>query len=60
MDKKLKITLKRSLIGSNERQKRTAESLGLKKLNATVIQQDTPDIRGKIKKLEHLLAVEEI
>lgn len=60
MDKKLKITLVRSLIGSNERQIKTAESLGLTKLNASVIHDDTPDIRGKIKKLEHLLAVEEI
>lgn len=60
MDKKIKITLVRSLIGSNKRQIKTAESLGLKKLNASVIHNDTPDIRGKVKKLEHLLAVEEI
>ncbi|HHW06099.1 MAG TPA: 50S ribosomal protein L30 [Clostridia bacterium] len=60
MAKKLKITLVRSLIGRSERQRRTAYSLGLSKLNGSVIQNDTPDIRGKIKKLEHLLAVEEI
>jgi large subunit ribosomal protein L30 len=58
--KKLKITLKRSLIGRPEVQRRTAKSLGLNKLNASVIQNGTPDIWGKIKKLEHLLAVEEI
>jgi len=58
--KKLKITLIRSLIGTSERQRRTAYALGLKKLHESVIQNDTPDIRGKIKKLEHLLAVEEV
>ncbi|NLC77757.1 MAG: 50S ribosomal protein L30 [Clostridia bacterium] len=60
MAKKLKITLKRSLIGRPEVQRRTAKSLGLNKLNASVIQNDTPDIRGKVKQLEHLLAVEEV
>lgn len=60
MAKKLKITLVRSLIGRPEIQRRIAKSLGLKKLNGFVIQNDTPDIRGKVKKIEHLLAVEEI
>lgn len=60
MAKKLKITLVRSLIGRPENQRRTAKSLGLRKLNGFVIQNDTPDIRGKVKKIEHLLAVEEI
>lgn len=60
MAKKLKITLVRSLIGRPEIQRRTAKALGLKKLNGFVIQNDTPDIRGKVKKIEHLLAVEEI
>jgi len=58
--KKLKITLVRSTIGKPEDQRRTVKSLGLGKLNSWVIQKDTPDIRGKVKKLEHLLAVEEI
>jgi len=57
---KLKITLVKSLIGSNERQKRTVETLGLGKLNSVAIQNDTPDIRGKIQKVEHLVSVEEI
>lgn len=60
MAKKLKITLVRSTIGKPEDQRRTVKSLGLGKLNSWVIQKDTPDIRGKVKKLEHLLAVEEI
>ncbi len=57
---KLKITLVNSPISCSERQKRTVQALGLKKLNSTVIQNDTEDIRGKIKKIEHLVAVEEI
>ncbi|MGI6551673.1 MAG: 50S ribosomal protein L30 [Bacillota bacterium] len=60
MAKKLKITLVRSTIGRPEKQRRTVESLGLGKLNSWVIQEDTPDIRGKVKKLAHLVAVEEI
>ena len=57
---KLKITLVRSVIGSTERQRKTVEALGLGKMNSSVIQADTPDIRGKIKKLEHLVSVEQI
>lgn len=57
---KLKITLVKSPIGSNERQKRTVEALGLGKLNSMVTQNDTPDIRGKIKKVEHLVSVEKV
>lgn len=60
MAKKLKITLVRSLIGRPEIQRRTVRSLGLKKLNSSVIQNDTPDIRGKVKSVSHLVKVEEI
>jgi len=60
LTKQLKITLKRSLIGTTERQRRTAEALGLSKINQFVTQQDTPSIRGMVKKLEHLLDVQEI
>jgi large subunit ribosomal protein L30 len=56
---KIKITLKKSVIGSNEVVKATVKSLGLHKLNQSVIQENTPDICGKIKKAEHLLTVEE-
>lgn len=56
---KIKITLKKSVIGSNERVRETVKSLGLKKTQDSVIQEDSPDIRGKIRKLEHLLDVEE-
>lgn len=57
---KLKITLVKSVIGSTERQKKTVESLGLGKINSSVTQIDTPDIRGKVKKVEHLVSVEKI
>lgn len=57
-DSKLKITLVNSPIGSNERQKRTLAALGLRKLNHSVIKDDTPEIRGMVQKIIHLLHVE--
>lgn len=56
---KLKITLTKSVIGSNDVVKANVRSLGLHKTNDSVIQEDTPDIRGKINRVKHLLAVEE-
>ena len=57
---KLKITLVRSLIGRPEKQRVTVRTLGLGKLNSSVIQEDTPPIRGMINKVSHLLKVEQI
>ncbi len=57
---KLKITLVRSVIGRPETQRRTVRSLGLTKTNSSVIQEDTPQIRGMINKVSHLLKVEEV
>ncbi|WP_378955011.1 50S ribosomal protein L30 [Pelosinus sp. sgz500959] len=56
----LKITLTRSLIGRPEDQRATVKALGLKKTNSFVIQDDTPVIRGMVRKVEHLVTVEEI
>jgi large subunit ribosomal protein L30 len=56
---KLRITLKKSVIGSDEVVKANVRALGLRKTNNSVIQEDTPDIRGKIAKIKHLLTVEE-
>jgi large subunit ribosomal protein L30 len=56
----LKITLTRSLIGRQEDQRATVKALGLKKTNTFVMQQDTPVIRGMVRKVEHLVTVEEI
>jgi large subunit ribosomal protein L30 len=57
---KMKITLKKSVIGSNKSIRENVKSLGLHKTNDTVIHEDTPDIRGKITKIQHLVAVEEV
>lgn len=56
---KLKITLVRSLIGRPEKQRVTVRTLGLTKLNRSVVHEDTPQIRGLINKVAHLLKVEE-
>ena len=57
---KIKITQKRSSIGSSKRQKRTLEALGLKKLGRTVEHEDTPQIVGMVRKVEHLVVVENV
>ena len=57
---KLKITYTKSAIGYNKGQKATVQALGLRKLNQTVEQDDTPVIRGMVKKVEHLVFVEEV
>lgn len=57
---KIKITLVKSVIGYSEKQRRTVRSLGLTKTHRSVIQNDTPDIMGKVKKINHLLKVEEV
>ena len=60
MANKLKITLKRSLIGRPETQKVTVKTLGLRKVNQTVVHTDNPAIRGMVNKVIHLLEVSEI
>ncbi|MBS4024171.1 MAG: 50S ribosomal protein L30 [Clostridia bacterium] len=57
---KLKITLVKSLIGRPQDQRVTVKTLGLGKLNSTVVQNDTPQIRGMVNKVAHLVAVEEV
>ena len=56
---KLKITQTRSTIRQTENQKRTIEALGLGRLHRTVEHEDTPQIRGMIRKVRHLVDVEE-
>jgi large subunit ribosomal protein L30 len=58
--KKLKVTLKRSLIGSNDKQRATVKGLGLRKLNQERVVDNTPAIRGMIKKVLHLVDVAEV
>jgi large subunit ribosomal protein L30 len=56
----LKITLVRSPIGYNKRQKRTVEALGLRRLQQSVLKPDNPAIRGMVRKISHLVTVEEV
>ncbi|MDG5788098.1 50S ribosomal protein L30 [Evansella sp. AB-P1] len=60
MANKLEITLKRSLIGRPEDQRVTVKTLGLRKVNHTVVQEDNPAIRGMVTKVSHLVSVKEI
>jgi len=57
---KLKITLVRSTIGCKDDQIATVKALGLKKIRDVVEKQDTPQIRGMINKVSHLVEVQEI
>ena len=58
--KKLKITKVKSVIDRPERQKRTMEALGLRKVNASVELEATPQILCMVRKVTHLVKVEEI
>ena len=60
MAKKLKITQTKSIIDRIEPQKRTIAALGLGRPNYSVIKKDTPQIRGMIRKVIHLVSVEEV
>lgn len=56
----LEITYKKSAIGYNQKQKATIRALGLRKLNQTVVQEDTAVIRGMVNKVSHLVEVKEV
>ena len=60
MADKLKITLTKSLIGSNTTQKKVVEALGLRKMHHSVELPDNPQTRGAVEKVRHLLTVEEM
>ncbi|MHB0999748.1 MAG: 50S ribosomal protein L30 [Armatimonadota bacterium] len=53
----IKITLRKSPIGYNQKQKDTVKALGLGKMNSSAIQPDNPQIRGMIFKVSHLVEV---
>jgi large subunit ribosomal protein L30 len=59
MSKTLSITLRKSMIGRPEKHRRVVRSLGLRKLNKTVVLKDTPAVRGMIRKVSHMLELEE-
>ena len=54
---KIFVTLKKSGIGFPRHQRRTIDSLGLRRLNHTVEHEDTPSIRGMVEKVAHLVEV---
>ncbi|WP_368489080.1 50S ribosomal protein L30 [Clostridium sp. BJN0013] len=57
---RLKITLKKSLIGRKKDHIATVNALGLKKIGKVVEHEDNPQIKGMIKKVSYLLEVEEV
>jgi len=57
---KLKVKLVKSIIGRKEDQVSTVKALGLKKINSEVEHNDTPQIRGMIQKVMHLVEVKEM
>jgi large subunit ribosomal protein L30 len=57
-DKKIKVTLVKSVIGTKQDHRATVKGLGLRKINHTVELQDTPAVRGMIHKVSYLLKYE--
>ncbi len=56
---KISVTWKKSTIGYSQKQRRIIESLGLRKLNHTVVHEASPSIMGMINKVGHLVEVRE-
>jgi large subunit ribosomal protein L30 len=56
----MKVTQMKSVIGSIENHKRTVRALGLKRIRDEKVHADTPQIRGMIHKVRHLVRVEEV
>ncbi len=54
---KIKITQIKSRINCPAIQKRTLDALGLKKMNHSVVKEDTPDVMGMVNKVHHLVEV---
>ena len=59
-DKMLKVTLVKSTIGAVPKNKKTVESMGLRKLNKSVVLPDNEATRGQIRQIQHLIKVEEV
>jgi len=57
---RLRVTYRKSSIGYSERQKRTVQSLGLRRLGQHIDLDDTPTVRGMVFHVRHLVVVEEI
>jgi large subunit ribosomal protein L30 len=59
MEKKLKITQVKSLIGSQPKHKRTMKAIGFHRTYETLIKNDTPQLRGMLHQVRHLVRVED-
>ncbi|MBP8896999.1 MAG: 50S ribosomal protein L30 [Sulfuritalea sp.] len=57
-EKKIKVTLVKSLIGTKQDHRATAKGLGLRKLNSSAMLEDTPAVRGMIHKIAYLVKYE--
>ena len=60
VQKMLKITLVKSTIGAVPKQKATVQSMGLRKLNKSIVLPDNAATRGQIQQIRHLVKVEEV
>lgn len=60
VEKKLKITLVKSYIGRPQKQRAILRGMGLEKSRRTVLLNDTPEIRGMVNKVRHLVSVEDL
>lgn len=60
MAKRLRITWVKSAIGYSREQKETIRTIGLKRLGDQVEREDSPNLRGMVQKVSHLVKVEEI
>lgn len=60
MAAKLRIRQTKSAIGRAENQKRTVRALGIRRVNQAVVLDDSPQVRGMIRRVRHLVEVEEI
>ena len=56
----LRVTQTKSVIGTKENHKRTVRALGLKRMRDFRVHEDTPQIRGMVHKVRHLVEVEEV
>ncbi len=56
----IRITLKKSYIGTSEYMRRVLRALGLRKIGMTVERKDAPSIKGMIRKVSHLIEVEKV
>jgi large subunit ribosomal protein L30 len=56
----LKVTQVRSVVGSKQGHKRTVRALGLKRIRDSRVHEDTPQIRGMVHKVQHLVLAEEV